>query len=82
MGAVFGCAKPGAVAPHFTTGRRRMIPTIGLMIAAYICLRCIELWCFRKDRYTDAGQTVLAITSVVVLLVTGFCAFNLLLGSK
>ncbi len=56
-----------------------MIPTIGLMIAAYIAMRCIEVFTFSRERYSsETAQGVMIFVAIAVLLVTGVLSLSLL----
>src|SRR5437870_3222116 len=58
-----------------------MIPMIGVMIAAYICFRCIETLCLNGSRFSNAAaRTVTAVLAVITLMVAGFCGLDLLLS--
>jgi len=60
-----------------------MIPNIGLMIAGYIILRCIETLCRHPSHFTSTGaQTFVQAMAILVILVTGFLTLDLMLGSS
>jgi hypothetical protein len=55
-----------------------MIPTIGIMIGAYILMRCFEVFCRAKSYYSGgASQTVLTVAAVLVILLTAFSMASL-----
>ncbi len=59
-----------------------MIPTIGLMIAAYIAMRCIEIFTMSGERYSSGtAHGVIGFVAFLVLLLTGWLSVELLLSS-
>ncbi len=55
-----------------------MIPTIGLMIGAYIVLRCIEIFATLDRIPSRTNQGIVGFTAAAVILVTVFCGYGLL----
>lgn len=49
-----------------------MIPTIGILIAGYICLRCLEILANIKRVESLGSRSVLAIAALSLLLVSIF----------
>lgn len=56
-----------------------MIPTIGVMIGAYIGTRMVDIFCRPKSQQS-AGHPLLIISAILTLLVTGFCVIDLVLS--
>ena len=58
-----------------------MIPTIGLMIAAYIAMCCVEILAKSDERYSSGkAHEVINRVAILVLLLTGWISFALLLS--
>ena len=56
-----------------------MVPSIGIMVAAYIVLRCLDVICCHRDRYATAGAYVLMASAAgVTLVVTVVAGLSLL----
>jgi hypothetical protein len=55
-----------------------MIPSIGLIIGAYVILRCIDLMCARENRYKGKyARIIVSICCVVTILMAGEMMFSL-----
>ncbi len=60
-----------------------MIPSIGIMIAAYIVFRCVEVMCRNGSQF--AGKTSRALTVIVAsvaMIVAGLAGMDLLLAGS
>lgn len=56
-----------------------MIPTIGVMVGAYCCLRCLELLLSANSRYrTDANAAVVRFMAVITCVVVSLCMLGLI----
>ena len=56
-----------------------MIPILGVMVGAYIIMRCIEVFCFSQQRYTSpAAKLVMVFVAVAVAIVAGIASLALL----
>jgi hypothetical protein len=59
-------------------GKIKMVPTIGLMIGAYILLRCCDLFGSAQARFSSPGARVFVILAACAcFLVTGFLTLDL-----
>lgn len=56
-----------------------MIPTIGVMIGAYIFTRMIDIFC-RPKALQSAGHPLLVIVAVITSLVTVLCVLDLVVS--
>ncbi len=56
-----------------------MIPTIGVMIGAYIFTRMVDIFC-RPAAEKSAGYPVLAILAIITSLVTVVCVLDLVMS--
>lgn len=45
-----------------------MIPTIGILIAGYVCLRCLEILANIKKIESRGSRAVIALTALCLLL--------------
>jgi len=60
-----------------------MIPTIGLMVGAYVLFRCFETLLFPANRYGSSMQHALAIIAALVTAgVTLLCLLSLLASGR
>ena len=60
-----------------------MIPTIGLMIGAYILLRCCDTLTRSRDHFTSPrSATAMRFLAIVCLVVTAFFIVELLLSGS
>ena len=61
----------------------KMIPTIGLMIGAYIGFRMLEVIAAPVSRYANAGAAIVVkILAGITFLVSGFACFTLLVSGS
>ena len=59
-----------------------MIPTIGIMISAYIGFRCIELLCRNASHFSSQGaRTFTGIMAVLTMAVAAYCSLSLIAAS-
>ncbi len=57
-----------------------MIPTIGMMIGAYIALRCLEVSVRAESHFiNEFWRIVVIMVAILVFLLTGFLTFDLVL---
>ena len=55
-----------------------MIPTIGIIIGAYVILRSIDLICRSKDAFASQGARMFAILCAIgMILISSVCTFGL-----
>lgn len=54
-----------------------MVPTIGVMIGAYIFLRCLEIFSTLDRVASKANRAVLGVVCVGVILVTALSIYDL-----
>jgi hypothetical protein len=60
-----------------------MIPALAMIVAAYVNFRMIEVFLSPASRYSSHGSRVVAcIFAVLVLIVTSFCALDILLNGS
>ena len=56
-----------------------MVPSIGIMVAAYIVLRCLDVFCCNRDRYATRGANVfMMFAAEATLVVTVIASLSLL----
>ena len=60
-----------------------MIPTIGVMVGAYILFRCFETFLFAPSRYGSGNRFAAAMVAAVLLgLLTLICMLSLLTSGQ
>ena len=54
-----------------------MVPTIGLMVPAYIAMRCIEILAMPDERYSSGkAHGVINLVAILVLFLTGYLSLD------
>jgi len=61
---------------------KTMIPSLVLIVAAYVAFRCIETFCKRRDgQYSQVGFGVVILAAAGTLLVAAFVSFDVVLNA-
>jgi hypothetical protein len=69
--------------PEIDTRGENMIPQIGVMVGAYIFLRCLGFIFSNKSQYSsDAAKIGMVIFSVICMLITAVICLELMFGSR
>src|ERR1035438_1235914 len=59
-----------------------MIPTIGIMIGAYIGFRCIEVLCRNASNFSSRGaRTFTGVMAVLTMAMAAYCSLSLISAS-